>query len=388
MNKKILNYINLCEGWKVAIKSLHWDAKNMSQHELCDDIASEISDFEDLVSEVEQSISGKLPINSLKPKSYKIVSLKSFVEDVISSTQKFLKNLNGMGKKYVGIKSECETFIGVMQRKLYLVNFTLKEELKMRIRNMIKEGGHRKEENIRTVFPGTKPSSDSGILKRLEAISNGTNGQFNSRSFDSMGDAFEFFKRNLEKVGVLELKSEMDDICLIRLNAENGKSYNGMIDFIKSDDGKYKANIKFSSIGKEFSNEDEDYDEDDIEYEVNDIRESRSIRLSEGALKRFLNESITRVLNEGRNDELMKNVIDYILGNDELLNKAVSCLSPRFHQFGGGTEKQQQKWRMESFISENPSIFKGIMSLPLRKKIVNELYNILRMRYPTYFYRY
>ena len=134
MNKKILNYINKCEGWKVAIKSLHWDARNMSQHELCDDIADEISSFEDLVSEVEQSMSGKLRINSLSPITYKIDSLKSFVEDVISDSQSFLKELDGMGKKYIGIKSECESFIGVMQRKLYLVNFTLKEELKNRLR--------------------------------------------------------------------------------------------------------------------------------------------------------------------------------------------------------------------------------------------------------------
>lgn len=139
MNKTILSYIEECEAWKVAIKSLHWDSASLSQHELCDDIASDISDFEDLVSEVEQSMSGKLPINTLKPKNYKIKSLKSFVEDVISSTQAFLKNLEKMGKKYVGIKSECETFIGVMQRKLYLVNFTLKEDLKKRIRASINE---------------------------------------------------------------------------------------------------------------------------------------------------------------------------------------------------------------------------------------------------------
>ena len=133
MNKTVLAFVNKLEGYKTAIKQLHWDAKNMSQHELCDDIADEISEFEDLVSEVEQSISGKIKLNGFTPKSYKITSLKSFVEDVISASQSFLKELEGMGEKYIGIKSECETFIGTMQRKLYLVNFTLKEELKKRL---------------------------------------------------------------------------------------------------------------------------------------------------------------------------------------------------------------------------------------------------------------
>jgi hypothetical protein len=257
MNKNILNYIEECEAWKVGIKNLHWSADNLSQHELCDDIASEISDFEDLVSEVEQSISGKIKLNGFTPKSYKITSLKSFVEDVISASQDFLKKLDGMGEKYVGIKSECETFIGTMQRKLYLVNFTLKEELKERIKAKINEG-YRKEENIKTIFPGTKPSSDSGILKRLDAISSGKNGQFNSRTFDSMEDAFKFFKRNLEKVGSLEYKDTVDDMIIVSLNADNGKTYKGMIDFIEVGDGKYKASIKFSNLGKELYDELED----------------------------------------------------------------------------------------------------------------------------------
>ena len=60
MKKVILDYINKMEGWKTAIKSLHWDADNLSQHQLCDDIADRIAEFQDQVSEVEQSITGNL----------------------------------------------------------------------------------------------------------------------------------------------------------------------------------------------------------------------------------------------------------------------------------------------------------------------------------------
>ena len=67
MDKTVLEFINKVEGWKTAIKALHWDADNMSQHKLCDDIADRIADFQDQVSEVEQSINGKLKINKLKP---------------------------------------------------------------------------------------------------------------------------------------------------------------------------------------------------------------------------------------------------------------------------------------------------------------------------------
>ena len=172
MNKNILNYIEECEGWKVGIKNLHWSADNMSQHELCDDIADEISNFEDLVSEIEQSISGKIKLNGFTPKSYKITSLKSFVEDVISASKSFLKKLEGMGEKYVGIKSECETFIGTMQRKLYLVNFTLKEELKKRLRDRINESRPKNLANIEDVekFMGRRPKTIKARINQIYRI--------------------------------------------------------------------------------------------------------------------------------------------------------------------------------------------------------------------------
>ena len=139
MNSKVLTFINKLEGYKTAIKQLHWDAKNMSQHELCDDIAESIAEFQDTVSEVEQSITGKLKVNSLKPTEYKIKDLKSFVEDVLDATNSFYKEVKDMGDTYVGMASDCESFLSDMQRKLYLVNFTLKEELKERLRGKINE---------------------------------------------------------------------------------------------------------------------------------------------------------------------------------------------------------------------------------------------------------
>lgn len=139
MNSKVLTFINKLEGYKTAIKQLHWDAKNLSQHELCDDIAESIAEFQDTVSEVEQSITGKLKVNSLKPTEYKIKDLKTFVEDVLDATNSFYKEVKDMGDTYVGMASDCESFLSDMQRKLYLVNFTLKEELKERLRGKINE---------------------------------------------------------------------------------------------------------------------------------------------------------------------------------------------------------------------------------------------------------
>lgn len=228
MNKNILNYIEECEGWKVGIKNLHWSADNMSQHELCDDIADEISNFEDLVSEIEQSISGKIKLNGFTPKSYKITSLKSFVEDVISASKSFLKELEGMGEKYIGIKSECETFIGTMQRKLYLVNFTLKEELKKRLRDKINESRPKNLANTVDVdkFMGRRPKTVKARINQIYRIVKKYG--IDSRKYhDESWQAIDDYYRAITSLGCeVELKP-----CGHLNNADSMESDGGYCDY-------------------------------------------------------------------------------------------------------------------------------------------------------------
>ena len=172
MNKTVLSFVNKLEGYKTAIKQLHWDAKNLSQHELCDDIADSIAEFQDTVSEVEQSITGKLKVNSLQPTEYKIKDLKSFVQDVLDETNTFYKEVKGMGDTYVGMASDCESFLSDMQRKLYLVNFTLKEELKARLKAKLNESMPKNLANHDEVdkFIGRRPKTMKARINQIYRI--------------------------------------------------------------------------------------------------------------------------------------------------------------------------------------------------------------------------
>ena len=145
MNTKILTFVNLLEGYKSAIKNIHWNSSSLEQHKLCDDVAETIADFQDMVSEVEQSISGNLPFNKLKGTEYHITSIQKFMKDVISNAKKFHKELGGMGDNYIGLRSECETFLAKMQRLSYLVDFTLKESFKRDYKKKINEGFETKD---------------------------------------------------------------------------------------------------------------------------------------------------------------------------------------------------------------------------------------------------
>lgn len=314
MNKNILNYIEECEGWKVGIKNLHWSADNMSQHELCDDIADEISNFEDLVSEIEQSISGKIKLNGFTPKSYKITSLKSFVEDVISASKSFLKKLEGMGEKYVGIKSECETFIGTMQRKLYLVNFTLKEELKKRLRDKINESRPKNLANTVDVdkFMGRRPKTVKARINQIYRIVKKYG--IDSRKYhDEAWQAIDDYYRAITSLGCeVELKP-----CGHLNNADSMESDGGYCDY--AEDGmprskQYSIKIMFEdgmaidgyikcmaagTVSDPFAS----YDTCMVLWpKQNNVLESKNINkqmsLTEAELKQVVKEAATKILTE------------------------------------------------------------------------------------------
>ncbi len=139
MKKYIISFISELESFKSDIKQLHWAANSLSQHQLCDDIASIISDYQDKVAEVEQSISGKFPVNVLKGEKHNVTTLKKFVEDVINATNSFYSKLKKEGDEYIGMRSDTEAVLSDLQRQLYLVDFTVKESLKQRLRDKINE---------------------------------------------------------------------------------------------------------------------------------------------------------------------------------------------------------------------------------------------------------
>jgi len=315
MNAVVLSYINSCERWKVEIKENHWAADSLSQHELCDDIASEISDFEDLVSEVEQSISGKIKRGELNPPKARKIGLKSFVNDVISESQNFLKELEKMGDKYIGVKSECETFIGVMQRKLYLVNFTLKEELKMRLSARLNESKPKNLANAENIdkFIGRKPKSVKARINQIYRIVSKYG--IDSRKYhDESWQAIDDYYKAITSLGCeVELKP-----CADVRHADSLESDGGYCDYdphdhmprskqyaikITFDDGMvisgYIKCMAAGTVSDPFSS----YDTCIVLWpRQGNVLESknmnRQIRLTEAELKQVIKEAATKILSE------------------------------------------------------------------------------------------
>lgn len=327
MNKKVLSFVNKLEGYKTAIKQLHWDAKNMSQHELCDDIAESIAEFQDTVSEVEQSITGKLKINSLKPTEYKIKDLKSFVEDVLDATNSFYKEVKDMGDTYVGMASDCESFLSDMQRKLYLVNFTLKEELKERLRGKINESMPKNLANHDEVdkFMGRKPKSIKARINQVYRIVK-KYGIDSKVYHDENWQAISDYYRAITSLGCeVEMKP-----CGHLENADSIESDGGYCDY--GEDGmprskQYAIKIMFEdgmnidgyikcmaagTMADPFSSYDtcivlwpksnrvleKSSKYDYVDFQNGFENENRQIKLSEAELKQVVKEAATKILSE------------------------------------------------------------------------------------------
>lgn len=310
MDKTVLAFVNKLEGYKTAIKQLHWDAKNMSQHELCDDIAESIAEFQDTVSEVEQSITGKLKVNSLNPTEYKIKDLKSFVQDVLDATNTFYKAIKDKGDTYVGMASDCESFLSDMQRKLYLVNFTMKEEFKREFRAKINESMPKNLANHDEVdkFMGRRPKTMKARINQIYRIVK-KYGIDSKVYHDENWQAISDYYRAISSLGCeVEMKP-----CGHIENIDSMESDGGYCDY--AEDGmprskQYAVKIMFEDgmnidgyikcmaagrVDDPFSA----YDTCIVLWpKSNRVLENREMKLTEAELKQLVREAATKILSE------------------------------------------------------------------------------------------
>lgn len=137
MKSNIINYINKLQGYKTAIKNLHWSAKHMSEHKLLDEIADSVANNQDEIAEMCQGLYGKIKINELKPKRYKITNSKKMLFDLLRDTKSFNSSIKG--RELTGVRSVVEAFIGEINKFVYLMDMCIKEDIKRNFKSSLNE---------------------------------------------------------------------------------------------------------------------------------------------------------------------------------------------------------------------------------------------------------
>lgn len=137
MQKSILLYLSKLEGFKTAIKNCHWAAKSMNAHEFMDSLEDIVSDHQDLVAEIVQgAYNTKIKVNDFKPRPYRISTFTKLVSDIYNAADKFYATIQG-NKRFIGLRSVMEDFMGKMQQQAYLN--AMCTEGTMKVLNLLKE---------------------------------------------------------------------------------------------------------------------------------------------------------------------------------------------------------------------------------------------------------
>jgi hypothetical protein len=121
INTLIIGFLNRLEGWKTKCKNLHWAAPKRNIHKYLDEFLVKISDYQDSLAEEFMGIHGKLQPNAIKAISSDTLNAFDFISEVRSETLNFYVKIP-QEQMYVGIKSECETFIHEINKYKYLFN--------------------------------------------------------------------------------------------------------------------------------------------------------------------------------------------------------------------------------------------------------------------------
>ena len=177
MKTNILNYINKLQAYKTAIKNLHWSSKHMSEHKLLDEIADSVANNQDEIAEMCQGLYGKIQLNELKPKRYKITNSKKMLFDLLRDTKSFNSSIKG--RELTGVRSVVEAFIGEINKFVYLMDMCIKEDIKRNFKSSLNESNLIINETL------LRETIQKAIKKSLNEGSYDMNGNFDAEQHNA-----------------------------------------------------------------------------------------------------------------------------------------------------------------------------------------------------------
>lgn len=119
MKRKIIEFLNLLEGYKTRCKNLHWAAPNRGIHKYLDEFLVILQDYQDGLAEGYMGIAGQLSSNTLIGITIPAENAEQFILLLRSDVLSFYDQIPDSAV-YKGIASECETFIQNINQYKYL----------------------------------------------------------------------------------------------------------------------------------------------------------------------------------------------------------------------------------------------------------------------------
>ena len=143
----------------------------MNEHKLLDDIADSVANNQDEIAEMCQGLYGKIKLNELKPKRYNITNSKKLLADMLRDTKSFYSSIKG--RELTGVRSVVESFIGELNKFVYLMDMCIKEDIKTSLKPSLNESNNSYEDIL------LRETIKEAIKNTLQESSYDVNGNFN-----------------------------------------------------------------------------------------------------------------------------------------------------------------------------------------------------------------
>ena len=117
--KKVFkDYLNFLEGIKTRIKNIHWHEEDNSKHTYLDDLADEVSEFEDKFAEAGQSEFGRFEDGEINGEEIKESDPIKLVDLDFERTKELRKELED-DEDYIGEISWIDDFLASLKQSKY-----------------------------------------------------------------------------------------------------------------------------------------------------------------------------------------------------------------------------------------------------------------------------
>jgi len=117
-----LDFLSLLEGFKVKFRELHWNSELLSEHELCDEIMSKISVFQDNFAEEGFVFFEHFENNGFSVNKIFSYSTKETLQILLENTNTIREQLIN-NSEFVGLLSVTDSFIHNINKFIYLCDF-------------------------------------------------------------------------------------------------------------------------------------------------------------------------------------------------------------------------------------------------------------------------
>ncbi len=116
--KQFIDSVCALEGFKVKFRELHWNAKLMSDHKLCDSLISSVTEFQDSFAEEGFPIFGKFNSGEFFP----IQQFSDSTKETLFDLQTMIYNFKALltEPQYCSLSALCDNFLHEINKSIYL----------------------------------------------------------------------------------------------------------------------------------------------------------------------------------------------------------------------------------------------------------------------------